>query len=62
MAPDQSDMKQGEMRILLEAILKAAQDEDMARVRDMASAGLTMLNGSISEASDAWREIQRLKQ
>ncbi len=51
-------MSEAQMRALLEAIRRAAETGNARLARDLASAGLTVLNGSQIEAEHAWSEIE----
>ena len=50
-------MNEHQMRIVLGAIQKAAIEDNTKLARNIASAGLTMLNGSQPEMAAAWEQI-----
>jgi hypothetical protein len=52
------NMEVFQMRQLLTSIQKLAAEGDCRAARDLASAGLTLLNGSDVEASKAWEDIE----
>lgn len=55
-------MEEKQMRILLEAIQKATLAKDMSLAGTLTAAGLAMLNGTDTDAQNAWADIQKLTQ
>lgn len=53
-------MEEKQMRILLEAIQRATLAKDMSLVGTLTAAGLAMLNGTDTDAQNAWADIQKL--
>lgn len=53
-------MDEKQMRTLLAAIQRATLAKDCSKAGALAAAGLVMLNGTDSEASEAWGVVQEL--
>lgn len=51
-------MEAFQARLLLMWIQRSANEGDCRAVRDLACAGMTLLNGSDAEAHEAWKEIE----
>jgi len=53
-------MEEKQMRIILNAIQRATLDNDSSKAGAIAALGLAMLNGTETDATEAWASIQEL--